>query len=61
MGKIRKEVPSSSSFLMGVGVANRRGNDNWNEKSGWFCGHYHRNGQLDKKTMILYDRIVKIV
>lgn len=26
-----------------------------------FCGHYHRNEEVDKKTMILYDRIVKIV
>ena len=29
--------------------------------SRWFCGYYHRNEEVDKKTMILYDKIVRIV
>ena len=32
-----------------------------NESKEEFCGHYHRNEEVDKKTMILYDKIVRIV
>ena len=58
-------LPSNLHMRLGYSDFDRLTSFLWNIKEmttykEWYCGHYHRNEQVDFKTKILFDEFVKI-